>query len=246
MPIGHPLIHLGTTTSTMDEVARFADEGAPEGLVVVADEQTAGRGRVGRTWISRPGSGLYCSILLRPTVLPSRLAVLPLTVGVAVAEAVESTAQVACQLKWPNDVWIGGRKVAGILTTAKSSGEVVDSVVLGIGVNVSAEAKDLPPGATSVLAASGRSIAPMELLPVLIDRLNTRLPPILHSSIPPDLDGWRRRAALMGVSVAILDGGKTFHGVMRGVDDAGALLLESDGTLRRVVAGELTRGPTKC
>src|SRR4051794_26667753 len=105
MPIGEPLIQLAQTTSTMDEVRSLADEGAPEGLTVVADVQTAGKGRAGRSWQSPAGTSLLLSVFLEPRVLSEKLTTLPLMIGVAVAEAIELVAPVICQLKWPNDVW---------------------------------------------------------------------------------------------------------------------------------------------
>ncbi|MGH2614183.1 MAG: biotin--[acetyl-CoA-carboxylase] ligase [Thermomicrobiales bacterium] len=153
------LIHrYDRVTSTMDVAAQHARFGAPDRTVVVTDEQTHGRGRGGRTWHSPPGDSLACTLLLRPPVSPDRLSALPLVTGVAVAEAIEQVAGIPARLKWPNDVWIGTdpdrRKVAGILMTSSLMKGAVDHVLVGIGINVRGQHADLPPGATSIVAAT--------------------------------------------------------------------------------------------
>ena len=239
--------HYATLTSTMDRAATFARAGAPEGLVVVSDEQTAGRGRSGRTWHSPPGAALYATLLLRPSVLPPALATLPLLVGVAVAETLESLTGAAVQLKWPNDVWLGRdperRKVAGILLTSALSGQRVDYVLCGIGVNLATPLDQLPPGGTSVLAATGKLFSAREMLDACLPVLADRYGEFPHGTGRPWLDAWRARAAMLGEVVTVQDAGQIRTGRFAGIDADGALLLEQDGGVQRVVAGDLTRGP---
>lgn len=137
---------LETTASTMADVERRAAEGSPEGTVVVAEEQTAGRGRRGRTWESAARAGLWWSLLLRPAVRTDRLGWLPLIVGVGVARSLGRATGVEARLKWPNDVLVGDRKVAGILVERLGSGDVV----VGVGINVDQVANELPDGGTSL------------------------------------------------------------------------------------------------
>src|SRR5215218_8906374 len=120
----------------MDEIDRLVGQGEPEGLVVVADRQTAGRGRAGRAWHSASGSGLLFSILLRPRKTPAEIADFPLIVGLAVAEAIDEIAGVRSSLKWPNDVLIDDKKVAGIVMTSRIMDETIDYLNIGIGINV--------------------------------------------------------------------------------------------------------------
>jgi BirA family biotin operon repressor/biotin-[acetyl-CoA-carboxylase] ligase len=241
--LGDPTVRLPVTTSTMDEVERYAREGAAEGLVVVADYQTAGRGRAGRSWTAPPGTALLCSFLLRPPLSPDRLSTLPLIVGVAVAEAIEDCAPVRCQLKWPNDVWIGGHKVAGVLMKASSAAGEVGYAALGVGINVSGEIAGLPAGATSVLAASASEVDRSRLLRRLVGRLQAHYDRFLRADGRPDLTSWRERAALLDEVVAVEDAGSRVIGRFVRVDPDGALLLDVGGALRRIVSGDLTRGP---
>jgi BirA family biotin operon repressor/biotin-[acetyl-CoA-carboxylase] ligase len=242
MPIGEPLIHLDSTTSTMDEVAERANQNAPEGLVVLADEQSAGRGRAGRGWTTAPGLGLTFSVLFRPEIAPDRITTLPLVLGVAVAEAVEQTAQVQCDLKWPNDVLLGGHKLAGILITSRLQPGGL-TVVAGIGLNVNEPADDLPLTATSLRAATGRTFKRLRLLRRICDRIDHHYRMFLETAGRPDLSGWSERAWLLDELVSINDNQRTITGRMLGIDEHGALQIEHSGTIERIVAGDLTRGP---
>lgn len=243
---------LGRVTSTNDVVREQARTGAPAWTAVVAEEQTAGRGREGRTWVSPPGN-LYLSVLLRPELEASSVGVLPLLVGVAVAEACTSLGAPA-RLKWPNDVVVGERKLGGILVEAASSGGRVDFVVAGIGVNLRAADAPLPDElrdvATSVESESGRRYdveAAAELvlgrIRVWYDRLASEGPAIV-------LAAWRALAVpWWGRRVEVISGGNRVEGQALGIDDSGALLLlDSAGREVRVVAGDaralrLTRKP---
>lgn len=239
--------HYPTLSSTMDRAGMFARAGAPEGVVVVSDEQTAGRGRSGRAWHSPPGVALYATLLLRPDVPPPALATLPLVAGVAVAEALEALTGAPVQLKWPNDVWLGSgperRKVAGILLTSAISGQQVDHVLCGIGVNLSTPLPDVPPGGTSVLASTGKVVLVHDMLDALLMAFADHYRAYLEAGGHPALDAWRARAAMLGEFVTVQDAGQARTGRFAGIDTDGALLLERDGALHRVVAGDLTRGP---
>lgn len=239
--------HYPTLGSTMDRAAVFARGGAPEGVVVVSDEQTAGRGRAGRAWYSPPGAALYATLLLRPAVTPPALATLPLLAGVAVAEALESLTGAAVQLKWPNDVWLGSdpehRKVAGILLTSAITNQLVTHVLCGIGINLTMPPDALPPGGASVLAATGMSLSPAQILPPLLSAFAAQYTAYLTHDGQPSLDAWRQRAALIGQDVTIADAGGLRSGRFLDIAPDGALLLEQDGGVHRVVAGDLTRGP---
>lgn len=241
--------HYPVLTSTMDRAGIFARAGAPEGIVVVSDEQTAGRGRSGRTWQSPPGSALYATLLLRPAVPPPALATLPLLAGVAVAEALESLTGMPAQLKWPNDIWLGSaperRKVAGILLTSTISAQQVNHVLCGIGINLTTPLDQLPPAGMSVLAATGKHVSAREMLDTLLPAFADRYHEYQEAAGFPSLDAWRARAAMLGEEVTVQDAGQARTGRFAGIDTDGALLLEQDGEVHRVVAGDLTRGPLR-
>jgi BirA family biotin operon repressor/biotin-[acetyl-CoA-carboxylase] ligase len=155
--------------STMTEAARLALAGAPHGSVVIADEQTAGIGRFGRHWLSEPEEGIYCSILLRLPLEPARLPIVTLALGVATAEAIEQTTGIDCDLRWPNDVLIGERKVAGILAQLHET-----CIVAGIGINVNQSKlpDDLRTPAISLQIASGKTIVREPVVIALLQRLD--------------------------------------------------------------------------
>lgn len=232
----------------MNQADALARHGARERTVIVSAEQTAGRGRAGRGWHAPPGSGLFCTIILRPSVEPARLGILSLLAGVAVADAIETLTGHAARLKWPNDVWIGDdpchSKVAGILATTRLDGARAGCVLLGIGVNVSSRHDELPPGATSLMQATGVAMTADEVLAPLLPCFERQYAGYLASSGMPPLDSWRSRAALVGEPVSIVENGHEVSGIFGGIDDDGALLLSTaENDVRRIVAGDLNRGP---
>jgi len=245
---GWNVYYFKSVTSTMDVAMHVAQRGASDRTVVISSEQTAGRGRGGRDWSSPPGRALYCTMLLRPRVDPNRLSTLPLLAGVAVAETIEALTGVAAQLKWPNDVWIGTdaqrRKIAGILMTSHVQGGVAEFVLVGIGINVAGDSEILPPGGTTILAATGVALDVDAVFNCLLSRFDLAYDHFLDVTGRPSLDGWRARAALLGEPVAITDAGRAVRGVFVGIDEDGALLLDEPGSgVRRVLAGDLIRGP---
>jgi BirA family biotin operon repressor/biotin-[acetyl-CoA-carboxylase] ligase len=219
--IGLPRVHFRTTDSTNTRARELAAAGAPHGTLVTADEQTAGRGRQGRTWVAPPGDAVLMSLVLRDFD-----PLLPLAAAVAVAEAVGSRAQI----KWPNDVWIEGRKVSGILIEGRPQ---EGWAVLGIGVNVRTREfpDELREIATS-LALARIETTREEVLAALVQRLDRWL------AAPADevLAAWSERDALRGHDVRWADG----EGTAAGVDEGGALVVElDDGTTTVLDAGEV-------
>ena len=231
-------------TSTMDVAAALAAAGAPEGTVVVAERQTAGRGRSGRTW-QDVGVALQATIVLRPSLPARLLTVAPLLFGVAAAEAVETRCPATrIWLKWPNDLWVGerndGRKLGGILVEMKANG----AMLAGFGINIDLPAGAHPPGA-ACLATVGCPVAARDLLDALLARIAIHWQALIGGEGRVPLDGWRSRAALFGEWVAIIDhDGVPRSGRFIGIREDGALLLADDaGGIHPVVAGDLARGP---
>ncbi len=211
--IGRPRVHHRLTDSTNERAKELAGSGAPHGTLVTAGEQTAGRGRQGREWVAPAGSAVLMSVLLREFD-----PLLPLRAAVAVAETVGSE-----EIKWPNDVWLGGRKVAGILV----EGRPADGwAVLGIGLNVAPV--EFPPELDAVALDDGRSVE--EVLAALLGSLASWL------SASDPLPEWRRRDALQGQTIGWVGGA---GGVAAGIDDTGALLVDTDGGRVALQAGEV-------
>lgn len=221
MSLGSPHLHLRRTASTNDRARTLAQGGAPHGTLVTADEQSAGRGRQGRTWSAPAGRALLMSVVLRGSPSP----LLPLVAAVAVAEVCGPEARI----KWPNDILIGGRKVAGILTEGRPQ---EGWAVLGVGVNVAVELAELPLELRETAGTLG--LPPADRVPVR-RRLLTELERALALPAPELLDAWRSRDALRGATVRWVAG----EGLVAGIDDAGRLLV--DGPAGRVAldAGEV-------
>ena len=231
-PLGLPHVHHRTADSTNERAKQLARAGAPHGALVTADEQLAGRGRQGRSWSAPPGTAVLMSLLVRE--LDMRHAMLPLMAAVAVCEAAEGCAPVSCAIKWPNDVWIDGRKLAGILVEGRPQ---EGWAVIGAGINVTSAPGDFPPElrktATSLAIASRGGGPPSRgaVLDALLRALEVRL------SHGPDriLEEWRARDALHGRRIAWSSG----EGTAVGVDESGALLVETDGRRVTLDAGEV-------
>jgi len=228
----------------MCDAALLAERGAAEGLVVVAGAQSAGQGRAGRIWAAPAWSSLLCSIVLTPIVSPAAIPTLSLLAGLAAAEAIETLVPVRIELKWPNDLWLEGRKLGGLLIKARSRGTARTTLVLGIGINVSTRIEELPPNATS-LAETGRELPSFaEVLTALLERLGSRYAEWIQCDGWAELSSWRARAALLGEVVTVEEAGTIHTGRYLDVADDGALLLGCAGMApRRIVAGDLIRGP---
>jgi BirA family biotin operon repressor/biotin-[acetyl-CoA-carboxylase] ligase len=243
------LIHrYDSVASTMDVASQLARFGARERTAVVTREQTAGRGRGGRSWQAAAGSALLATLILRPPVAAHRLSTLPLIAGVAVAEAIERISGGVVLLKWPNDVWLEAddapAKVAGILVTSSLRGDSVDHVLVGVGINVLGRAHDLPSGATSIQATTGVTSTSDKVFQCVLECFSGAYAAYVAASGRSSLSGWLARAALLGEIVTVEDAGRSVTGTFVGVDDDGGLLIEETAhQIRKVVAGDLVRGP---
>ncbi len=249
------LVHLPRVGSTNDAAKELAAQGAPEGTVVLADEQTAGRGRLGRRWMAPPGTCLLCSILFRPRLPLPQVPRLTMLCSLAAADAIEQVAGLRVALKWPNDLVVqcpmsnsqppaskSYRKLAGVLTETGLMGEQVEFAVVGIGINVNVPAEGLPAlaaDATSILAETGRHTDQEELLAALLAGVGTRNERLRAGENP--WAEWAARLATLGQSVTVTTSTGAWSGIAEAVDEDGALLLRTpDGALHRLLAGDVT------
>jgi BirA family biotin operon repressor/biotin-[acetyl-CoA-carboxylase] ligase len=240
-PFPSRLLYFPTIGSTNDVAASRADEPDAVGTVVIAEAQTSGRGRRGRTWFSPPAGGLYVSVIVAPataSVDPGRATtLLTLTAGVALAEGIEQATGLAPAIKWPNDLLIGRRKLGGILAEA-----VGDVVVLGYGINVGQKAfpPDLLDRATSLELELGRPVDRHHVCVETLAALSSRYGDLTRGRFDAILDDWRRRAPFhRGARVEWESSSGTQVGITEGIDDFGALLVRVKDRLERVVAGEV-------
>ena len=242
--VGRRILYFPELGSTMDEAARLALEGAEDGTVVIAEVQTAGRGRQGRSWVSRPGN-LLLSVLLRPDF--SQLPYVSIIGGIAAARAVRKVAGLSPNIKWPNDLMLDGNKVAGILAESAIEGESVCYAVLGIGINVAHHPEDdegIAGIATSVDRVAGKEVERESLLRQLLmelDELYRRLPGPGQEGRSAVVAEWTGLLDTIGRKVTATFRDERLDGVATGVDDTGNLLLRLDsGEVKTLTAGDVT------
>ncbi len=244
--IGRPLRITEELESTSLEAWKLAGQGAPHGLTVVADRQTGGRGRKGRGWFSPGGMNLYFSVILRPTFPPAQAAQTTLVAAVAICEAIRESSGVKATIKWPNDVEIAGRKVAGILTELSAVQEKTNFLILGIGVDVNMTVADFPEEirdtATSLQIATSRCFSRSHLLAALLVKLENYLEACQQQGFSAVRRRWKELSSMLGVGVRAELNGKYIEGTAEDLDDQGRLLVKTScGQYERIVAGDVQR-----
>jgi BirA family transcriptional regulator, biotin operon repressor / biotin---[acetyl-CoA-carboxylase] ligase len=237
------LHHFYKVGSTNTAAMSAAAEGAPEGSVFLAEEQTAGRGRGAHSWESARSAGIYCSMILRPKLPPSEVLVLALAAGLAVRTAIKVLGpQLVVDLKWPNDVLIGGKKVCGILTEMNAEATHVRYVVVGIGINVNQAnfPKDLESDATSLRLVTGREWSRVEVAAALLKSLNCEYRALLQQQNARQsiLQRFAEQSTwVLGKQVRIEENGSAIAGVTQGLDERGFLLLRTAAGIQAVLSG---------
>ncbi|MEA3374977.1 MAG: biotin--[acetyl-CoA-carboxylase] ligase [Chloroflexota bacterium] len=248
----HQIVRLDRVGSTNDVAKELASRGAPEGVVVVAEEQTAGRGRMDRRWVAPARSSLLCSILLRPQLSPRQANQLTMLCSMAAAAAIERVAGLPVLIKWPNDLVVRTtegeerperwRKVAGILTETGVVGGDLEFTVVGIGINVNVTRNELPhlaPDATSLRVEVGREVERAALLLALLKNVELRYEGLTKGRNPAE--EWSTRLATLGRRIRATTAEGALEGVADAVDDDGALLVRTDdGTVHRLMSGDVT------
>jgi BirA family biotin operon repressor/biotin-[acetyl-CoA-carboxylase] ligase len=239
--IGRRVFYDESAPTTMEVARRKAHAGAPEGAIAIAEEQTAGRGRMGRTWVSPAGVNLYFTIILRPTL--QQLRSLPAIAPLAVCQAIEETVGLLPRIKWPNDVEISGKKVCGVLPQSEISDDHVDFALIGIGINVNLDVaahEEIREIATSLRAELGRDVAREEILAATLNHLETLYQALRRGEVVSM--AWKHRLDTLGKHVSASGGGGLVEqGVAVDADSDGSLILRrDDGSHVRVEAGEVT------
>jgi BirA family biotin operon repressor/biotin-[acetyl-CoA-carboxylase] ligase len=229
--------------STNDVAFRLATEGAGHGEVVIAERQTQGKGRRGRAWSSPPGLNLYMSLVLRPELSPQRASELTLLCAVALAETLREGGADA-RIKWPNDVQVNGKKIAGILTELSAEPERVHFVVVGVGVNLNAEAEHFPEelrqAATSLAQVRARKVPRALFTAALLTRLELWLDDHADRGFAPVRGTWKQLSCTLGQEVLVRTERTELRGLAEDIDEAGALLVRTpEGALERVLAGDV-------
>ena len=242
--MGRSIHHFHSMDSTNSVAYQLALEGAEEGEVVVAESQKKGRGRLGRKWYSPPLTNLYLSVILRPEIPPQQASLITLMAAVATATAIHKFSGLQPMIKWPNDILLRNRKVAGLLNEIHSEMDRIHFVVLGIGVNLNMDekmfSKEIRSLATSLKREMGQSISRKAFLQTLLEELEMWYETFLKEGARPILKAWRDRAQIQGKPVKVTSFREVLLGTAIDVDSDGALILETeDGERRRVVAGDI-------
>ncbi len=222
---------------------KLGDEGFPEGTVVVADEQTMGHGRFGRKWEAEPLSNLLFSILLRPNFLErDEIFIFTFAAAVAVAKAIEDALHIKPELKWPNDVLLGGRKVCGILLESSFDSKKLSHVVLGIGLNVNQEnfSPEISGKATSLSIFTGKKCDRDEILCLMLNKFSLLHETLRQKKFYSIMNEWRKRTKIFGKKIKLTLAGNVIEGICEDISDKGAIMVRTSDGSKKFTAGEVT------
>ncbi len=242
--LGHPCIYLDSVDSTNNYAKKLGEDGAKDGTLVIAEEQTGGKGRRGKTWSSSREEQIAMTVLLRPRILPGHASRLTLLMAMAVARSIQKVAGLACGIKWPNDVVIGGKKVCGILTEMNTEIDYINYVVIGAGINVNQKSfpGELQNTACSLYQMSGRKTSRAELIVTVMEELEEIYRTFLKTE---DLSAlcqeYNELCINQGRQVQVLEAGREYTGTADGINDKGELVVrKDDGTVEYIYAGEVS------
>ena len=241
---GRTIHHFLETGSTNDAARQLAEQGAPEGTLALAEEQTQGRGRLGRSWLSERGAGIYASILLRPVLKPREAAVLTLVAAVAGSEAIEHACGLRADIKWPNDLLLSGRKCCGILSEMQAERDEIRYVIVGIGINVNHAAfhEELGQRATSLRIEGKVTCSRVAVLCEFLQRFELLYDELQQGNRAAVLQRWVNRSSFaFGKQVTVdLGSGKKVEGLTAGLSELGNLKVKlADGRVEQVMSGDI-------
>ncbi|AYO30210.1 biotin--[acetyl-CoA-carboxylase] ligase [Biomaibacter acetigenes] len=241
--LGDRIYYYSTIGSTNSEAKRLAQEGASHGTLIIAEEQTRGKGRMGRVWTSPRGTGIWVSIVLKPQIMPSEAPKLTMLTAVAVTEAITEKIGISAGIKWPNDVLIDGKKVCGILTEMSAETDVVNYVVIGTGINVNNDIfpDEIKDTAISLKIAAGNAVDRIQILAGFLERLEYHYKTAMARGFEPVLNEWRKLCCNLGKPVEIVTRDGSFTGIAEDIDEQGALIVKkTDGKFERVLSGDVS------
>lgn len=243
--LGHQIDYHDEINSTNERAKQLAREGALHGMIVIAEKQLQGKGRLGRFWYSPSGTGIWLSMILRPKILPFEAPKLTLLAGVAAARAIQQVAHLTPEIKWPNDILLEGKKVSGILTEMSAEMDAINFVIVGIGINVNLLPEDFEPElkdiATSLAIQKGEKISRVHLLQCFLREMEALYEEFLHNGFADILDEWKQWTNLLGRRVKINMISDEFLATIVDIDDSGSLVVEREGgEIQHVFSGEVS------
>ncbi|MFH0739343.1 MAG: biotin--[acetyl-CoA-carboxylase] ligase [Candidatus Omnitrophota bacterium] len=238
--IGKRISYFDTVSSTMDIAVEMGMRGCVEGAIVIAEGQSRGRGRFNREWFSPKYKGIYLSLILRPRIAPNAAPILTLLAAVSICEAIKEVTGIDARIKWPNDILIHNKKLAGILTEISAETDITHFVVIGLGLNVNNDKKSLIAGATSLAEQKKEKISRTELLQEILRRIEGNYLELQENSAGAILDKWRKSNLTLGRRVRVVSNKNTREGQALDIDTDGALLIRNDsGLIEKVMAGDI-------
>ena len=243
--IGQQIVYRTEVSSTQDIAGKFALDKAREGTVVIAESQTVGKGRKGRTWLSPGSGGIYISVILRPDIKPVNAVQIPLVVGVALAKAIRKSTALDARIKWPNDIYINNKKVCGILAEISCELDKINHIIVGIGINANTRMTELPSEiqkvATSISAEYGNDINRAELTRVFLTELETIYMDFLKNGFSTARKQWKKLTNTLGVRVKIIEDDSEVKGVALDIDEDGFLVFQPDrGDVMHITSGDVS------
>lgn len=246
--VGHSICYKELIDSSNNLAKKLANDGCEDGMIVVAEEQGAGKGRLSRGWISPFAKGIWFSIVLKPPFLPEEAPKCTLLAAVAVVKAINKIKGVEAAIKWPNDILLLGKKLVGILTEMSAEFGHINYVVIGIGINTNATPEDYPeevrPLAVSVADAATEPFTRVELLADILKNMEELYEMVLQEGFKPVLEEWRKYSCTLGQAVKVIAPDKTYFGTAVDIDEEGLLIVrKEDGVEEKVVAGDVSIRP---
>lgn len=245
--LGSEIYYFSEIGSTNDEAKKKAVAGCPEGTLVITETQLGGRGRLSRGWFSPVAKGLWFSVVLRPPFPPQEAPKCTLMAAVALNRAIRDVTGIPCGIKWPNDILCNGRKLVGILTEMSAEMDAINHIVIGMGINVNIDAAEIPPElktiATSVSIETGAEVSRIDLFIKVLERLEEIYLQVKTGGFSVVLDAWRLESITLGHMVNVIGLDKSFVGKAIDIDNDGALLVETEQGVERVLAGDVSIRP---
>jgi BirA family biotin operon repressor/biotin-[acetyl-CoA-carboxylase] ligase len=243
--MGKRIVYYEEVTSTQEMAEKLARNGAVEGTVAIAEQQTGGRGRKGRIWTSPPQGGIYMSFILRPNLRPAYVIQIPLIAGVALAKTIQKILPLHANIKWPNDIYIGNKKVAGILTEMNSELDKVNYIILGIGINVNTQLDSLQEEVrsktTSLVAEYGQSVSRASIIRQFFIEFERIYHRFLISGFSTIRHQWKMLTNTLGYRVKVYDDTTEIFGTALDIDEEGFLLIKKDdGTIEKIISGDVS------
>jgi len=243
--IGREIVFLESIDSTNTFAMELAEKGAPHGTVVIADSQSKGKGRLGRTWVSPPKKNIYMSVILRPDIGPKDATLLTIMTAVSCAKGVMKSTGLKAEIKWPNDLMVSHRKLGGILTEIKSDPDRIIFAVIGIGINVNMISGSFPPDIKPVATSIREELGQMQSRTLIISEILKEIEAwycvMKREGRRPLLEEWKQLSSTIGKKVKVVAGKETLTGIAEGIDDEGMLILKlPSGAHKKINAGDLT------